>query len=103
MNLHQVIVQEVKAGVSQLFEAELASVELQPTKKEFAGDITVVVFPMLRLVKGNPAVIGEKIGEILVSNLDQIESQNGKKRIPIRRKSFPQTYERSQAFGKIRL
>ena len=76
MNLHQVIVQEVKAGVSQLFEADLTSVELQPTKKEFEGDITVVVFPMLRLVKGNPAVIGEKIGEILVSNLDQIESFN---------------------------
>ena len=76
MNLHQVLVQEVKAAVSQVFGAELPSVELQPTKKEFEGDITVVVFPMLRLVKGNPAVIGEKIGEVLVSKLSQIESYN---------------------------
>ena len=76
MNLHQVIIQEVKAVVSKQFGAELHSVELQPTKKEFEGDITVVVFPMLRVVKGNPALIGEQIGENLVNKLSQIESFN---------------------------
>ena len=76
MNLHQVIIKEVKTVVANLFEAELESVELQPTKKEFEGDITVVVFPMLRLIKGNPAVIGEQIGQALITGLPQVQSFN---------------------------
>ena len=76
MNLQQVIIQEVKATVSGTYGVELPNVELQPTKKEFEGDVTVVVFPMLRLLKGNPVEIGEKLGEALVTKLDQVQSYN---------------------------
>ena len=76
MDLHQVIIEEVKTVVANLFQAELESVELQPTRKEFEGDITVVVFPMLRLIKGNPAVIGEQIGQALVAGLTEVQSFN---------------------------
>ena len=76
MNLHEVIIQEVKAVVSSAYSVELPSVEIQPTKKEFEGDITVVVFPMLRLIKGNPVEIGKKLGEALVKKLEQVQSFN---------------------------
>ena len=76
MSLHKAIIEEVKAQVAEIFKVDLPSVELQPTKKEFEGDITVVVFPMLRLVKGNPAVIGEEIGKGLESRLSQVQSFN---------------------------
>ncbi len=76
MNIQETLELHVKAAIKTLFQSELESVEFQATRKEFAGDITVVVFPMLRVVKGNPAVIGEKIGQYLLDNVDLVEGFN---------------------------
>ncbi|MAX69755.1 MAG: arginine--tRNA ligase, partial [Flavobacteriaceae bacterium] len=76
MNLQETLELHVKAAVKALFQAELESVEFQATRKEFAGDVTVVVFPMLRVVKGNPVVIGEQIGQYLQDNVDLVKDFN---------------------------
>jgi len=76
MNLQETLELQVKAAIKVLFQSELESVEFQATRKEFAGDITVVVFPMLRVVKGNPVVIGEKIGQYLLDNVNLIKGFN---------------------------
>jgi len=76
MKLQETLELHVKAAVKALFESELESVEFQATRKEFAGDITVVVFPMLRVVKGNPAVIGEQVGQYLLDNVDLVRGFN---------------------------
>ena len=70
--IQELISENVKRAILENYQVELASVEFQATRKEFEGDITVVVFPMLRIVKGNPAVIGQTIGEYLQANLDQV-------------------------------
>ena len=72
MNLQNTLSEKVKQAIGQLYNASLESVEFQSTRKEFEGDITVVVFPMLRVVKGNPVQIGEAIGEYLVANVDVV-------------------------------
>mgnify|MGYP001087989567 CR=1 FL=1 len=72
MNLQNTLSEKVKQAISQLYNTSLESVEFQSTRKEFEGDITVVVFPMLRVVKGNPVQIGEAIGEYLVANVDVV-------------------------------
>ena len=59
MNLQNTLSVKVKQAIIQLYNASLERVEFQSTRKEFAGDMTVVVFPMLRVVKGNPVQIGE--------------------------------------------
>jgi len=76
MKLQDTLELHVKAAIKALFQADLESVEFQATRKEFAGDITVVVFPMLRVVKGNPAVIGEQIGQYLLDNVDLVKGFN---------------------------
>ncbi len=76
MNIQHTLETEVKKAVLSLFEVELPSVEFQPTRKDFEGDITVVVFPMLRFVKGNPAQIGEQIGEFLVEAVAEVVAFN---------------------------
>lgn len=76
MNLQNTLELKVKAAIKSLFDADLPSVEFQATRKEFAGDITVVVFPMLRVVKGNPAIIGEQIGGYLVDNVSLVKGFN---------------------------
>ena len=72
MQLHTVLEQAVKKAVTTIYSEELPEVEFQPTRKDFEGDVTVVVFPMLRVVKGNPVQIGNQIGEYLVENVDEV-------------------------------
>ena len=66
MSLQDVLSKHIIAAVKVNYNQELSTVEFQATRKEFAGDITVVIFPMLRVVKGNPVQIGETIGQYLV-------------------------------------
>jgi len=76
MNLSEKLTNAVKDAVQELFSASLETVEVQPTRKDFEGDLTVVVFPILRVAKGNPAVIGEQIGSYVKENLDEISDFN---------------------------
>ena len=76
MSLQQTLTNQVQKAVASLFQATLENVEFQATRKEFEGDITVVVFPMLRVVKGNPVQIGTQIGEFLVENVAEVTSFN---------------------------
>ena len=76
MELHKVLEQKVQEAIKSIFNADLPAVEFQPTRKDFEGDITVVVFPMLRVVKGNPVQIGTQIGEYLVENVAEVSKFN---------------------------
>lgn len=67
---------QIKTAVEKIYGANLESVELQPTRKDFEGDITAVIFPMLRVVKGNPVQIGQAIGEYLLEQMPAIEKFN---------------------------
>ncbi|KPM31454.1 Arginine-tRNA ligase [Croceitalea dokdonensis DOKDO 023] len=76
MQLQTVLTTKVKEAVQECFQAALPTVEFQPTRKDFEGDITVVVFPMLRHVKGNPVQIGEQIGSYLEKHVDEVVKFN---------------------------
>tara|TARA_R110000868_G_scaffold143879_1_gene362557 strand:+ start:11262 stop:13055 length:1794 start_codon:yes stop_codon:yes gene_type:complete len=76
MNIQEVLTQKVKEAVSTIFKVDLPSVEFQPTRKDFAGDITAVIFPMLRFVKGNPVQIGEQIGQYLKDQVVEVTDFN---------------------------
>ena len=64
-NLNDILKQYILQAVQELYSVSLEAVDLQQTKKEFVGDVTLVVFPILRHIKGNPVQIGEQIGEYL--------------------------------------
>jgi len=66
----------VKKGFKEIYDVEINSVEFQATRKDFEGDITIVVFALLRFVKGNPEAIGTKIGEYLKENVAEISDFN---------------------------
>lgn len=76
MNLQETLSNQVKLAIKSAFNIELETVEFQATRKEFAGDITVVIFPMLRFIKGNPVQIGEAIGDYLVKKVDEVKAYN---------------------------
>lgn len=76
MNLQDTLTNHVKQAVNDVYGVQLEIVEFQATRKEFAGDITVVIFPMLRVIKGNPVQIGEQIGEYLVKHVSDVKDFN---------------------------
>ncbi|WP_298286557.1 arginine--tRNA ligase [uncultured Lutibacter sp.] len=66
----------VKKAFKEIYKVEIPSIEFQATRKDFEGDITIVVFAFLRYVKGNPVEIGTKIGEYLKENVQEITDFN---------------------------
>ncbi len=76
MTLSQILTPKIQEAIQALFSVSLDKVEFQATRREFEGDITMVVFPLLKLVKGNPVEIGSKIGNYLVENVQEVEKFN---------------------------
>ncbi|MDO6597899.1 arginine--tRNA ligase [Oceanihabitans sp. 2_MG-2023] len=76
MSLQDTLTNHIKQAINSIYKVALETVEFQATRKEFAGDITVVVFPMLRVIKGNPMQIGEAIGNYLVENVANVKAFN---------------------------
>ena len=76
MTIQEILVLKVKEAFVSIYKLDLPTVEFQATRKEFEGDITVVVFPMLRVVKGNPVKIGESLGHYLVDNVKEVVAFN---------------------------
>lgn len=76
MNIQEVLLQKIKEAIASIYKVELPTVEFQPTRKDFEGDITVVIFPMLRFVKGNPVQIGEQIGRFLKDEVVEVTNFN---------------------------
>ena len=60
MNIVEVIQDKVVSGVKELYEAEVSTQQapITPTRKEFKGNYTVVVFPFTRIAKKKPETGG---------------------------------------------
>ena len=76
MLLQEILFEPIKNAVEKLFQITIEKVEFQSTKKDFEGDITMVVFPLVKAIKGNPLEIGTKIGEYLVENVAEVSKFN---------------------------
>ncbi|MGB1370891.1 MAG: arginine--tRNA ligase [Flavobacteriaceae bacterium] len=76
MSLQNILSQHIKTAFNALYQSDLESIEFQATRKDFEGDITVVTFPMLRIVKMNPVQLGEQLGTYLVEHSEDVISFN---------------------------
>ncbi|MEN8124086.1 MAG: arginine--tRNA ligase [Bacteroidota bacterium] len=76
MNFQKSLEKAVKKGMKTLFEVDIPSIEFQETRKEFEGDLTIVVFPFLKFIKGNPFEIATKLGNYLKENLSELSNFN---------------------------
>ena len=68
MNIEQHITTATIAAVKHLYDQEIPEnqVSLQDTRVEFEGQITIVVFPVVRFSKKSPEVTATELGEYLV-------------------------------------
>jgi arginyl-tRNA synthetase len=70
--------EKIKEGVKFLYNCEVDDnlIQIQETRKEFTGDFTFVVFPILRYSKNTPEQTGEMIGKWLSENFPKISGFN---------------------------
>ncbi len=78
MNIEQKLLSSVTNGLKALYGQEVpaAQVQLQKTKKEFEGHLTLVVFPFLRMSKKGPEQTAQEIGEYLKANEPMVAAFN---------------------------
>jgi arginyl-tRNA synthetase len=69
---------KIKEAVSVLYNSEVTNnlIQLQETRKEFKGDFTLVVFPLLRFSKNTPEKTGESIGNYLLTYFPSVAGFN---------------------------
>ena len=79
MEIEQTLAAAVKAAVKALYNVEISDrqVQVSPTRKEFEGHLTVMVFPFMKQCgKSNPEELGREIGEWLVANEPLVAKYN---------------------------
>ncbi len=72
MSIQQILTTKIQEAVQSLFGTTIERIEFQATRRDFEGDITFVIFPLVKIIKGNPIEIGNKIGEYLVENTSEV-------------------------------
>ena len=76
MTLSQILSTPIEKAIHSLFDVTIDKLEFQSTRKEFEGDITMVIFPLLKVIKSNPVELGNKIGAYLVENVAEVSNFN---------------------------
>jgi arginyl-tRNA synthetase len=76
MTLSQILSPSIEKTILALFDIAIDKIEFQTTRKEFEGDITMVIFPLLKVIKSNPIELGNKIGTYLVEHVSEVSSFN---------------------------
>ena len=76
MNLQSLLKNKLSKFISNKYELDFNELEFQTTKKDFEGDITVVVFPLVKKLRKSPIEIGNEIGNFLVIESKYVESYN---------------------------
>ncbi|MES2748684.1 MAG: arginine--tRNA ligase [Bacteroidota bacterium] len=76
MSLQKILIPSITKAIHELFDVSISNIEFQATRKDFEGDITMVIFPLLKIIKGNPVEIGTKIGTYLMEHVNEVEKFN---------------------------
>lgn len=76
MSIEKIIIQSVVEAINNLYNVQIEEklVQLQETKKEFSGDITIVTFPFLKMSKKSPEQTGDDIGKYITQHTKEISN-----------------------------
>ncbi len=78
MNIELALAEELKNALHELYQIDIqADASLvQPTRKEFEGDLTIVVFPYVKLARKAPDMVAKEIGDRLCERMDALTGYN---------------------------
>ncbi len=76
MSIQEILSPIIQNAIQENYQIFIEKIEFQATRKDFEGDITMVIFPLLKKMQGNPTDIGNKIGSYLVEKSQDVLSYN---------------------------
>jgi arginyl-tRNA synthetase len=76
MNIEKTIQNHIAAALKAEFDVEENNISLQPTKKDFEGSYTFVVFPYVKALRKSPVELGNAIGNYLVAHSGVVSAFN---------------------------
>ena len=76
MSLQQILLENTQKAIAEHYGQHIENIEIQLTRKEFEGDYTIVLFPLLKLIKAKPEQIGEVLGAYLTEHLAEVTAYN---------------------------
>lgn len=76
MNLEKILQEHIAAALKAEFDVEESNIALQPTRKDFEGSFTFVVFPYVKTLRKSPVELGNAIGNYLVANSGVVKAFN---------------------------
>lgn len=75
-DIRQKVASEVQAVLKELYDLDVPQIDLQETRKEFEGDVTLVVFPYLRASRKKPEDTAAEIGSALQARMSEVAGFN---------------------------
>ncbi len=78
MNPEKLITEKTSEAIKSLYgeDVQTDKIQTQATRREFEGDITAVMFPLLKISKKSPEATGDEIGRFIKENCTHVESYN---------------------------
>ena len=76
MDINIIIKSEFSKYLRLKYKIDFHDFEIQQTRKDFEGDITVVIFPLTKLLKQNPVKLGNELGSFILNNTQQVTGFN---------------------------
>ena len=76
MSLQEILLENTKKAIAEHYGQQIENIEIQLTRKEFEGDYTIVLFPLLKLIKAKPEQIGEVLGAYLTEHVAEVTAYN---------------------------
>ena len=70
------LAEQLRVYFKEQYNKEIATFDMQPTKPQFEGDLTLVVFPLLKSVPKKPADLAAELGDYLVEKVTAVEAYN---------------------------
>lgn len=76
MSLQQILLENTQKAIAEHYGQHIENIEIQLTRKEFEGDYTLVLFPLLKLIKAKPEQMGEVLGSYLTKHVAEVTAYN---------------------------
>ena len=76
MSLQEILLEKTQKAIAEHYGQSIENIEIQLTRKEFEGDYTLVLFPLLKLIKAKPEQIGEVLGAYLTEHVAEVTAYN---------------------------
>ena len=68
MKINSVLKSELSKYLKLKYNLDFNDFEIQQTRKDFEGDLTIVIFPLLKYIKQNPVNLGKELGTFILNN-----------------------------------